>query len=79
MNKMRYTSEMIEFVIQHFEGRSISELTELFNNHFRVNCTENKIKYICHKYRILKKSKFTKEMDSFIANNYKNYTPKRLI
>lgn len=79
MNKVRYTSEMIEFVIQNYEGRSKSELTELFNSHFSLNCNEDKIKYICHKYRILKNTKFTKEMDSFIANNYKNYTPKRLI
>ncbi|MBD5417827.1 MAG: hypothetical protein HDR50_09290 [Desulfovibrio sp.] len=79
MSRIRYTPEMVGFIIQHFEGRRISELTELFNNYFNVNCTEEKIKYICQKYRILKNTKFTKEMDSFIANNYKNYTPKRLL
>lgn len=69
---------MVRFIIQNYEGRSISELTELFNNHFSVNCNEQNIQYICHKYRILKNTKFTKEMNSFIADNYKIYTPKML-
>lgn len=78
MSKNRFTPEMVGFIIQNFEGNSIYELTELFNNYFCVNYHKHSIMYICHKYRILKNIKFTKEMNSFIADNYKIYTPKRL-
>ncbi len=74
----KYTLEMVEFIKQHVEDHSIHELTELFNNHFSMNISKQSITNICHKYRILKNIKYTKEMNLFIVDNYKIYTIKRL-
>ena len=78
MNRKKYTPEMVEFIKQNYEGRSISELTELFNNHFNSNKCEGTIQRICHEYRILKNIKYTEEMDAFIIHNYNVYTLKKL-
>lgn len=78
MNKKRYTPQMVEFVRQNFDNHSLPELVELFNNHFDLNITKHTIIYLCHRYRILRNVKYTKEMDSFLLDNYKIYTKKRL-
>lgn len=53
MSKKRYTPEMVEFLKQNYEGRTISELTELFNNQFNttsVGTMRNKVRILSGDY-----------------------------
>ena len=49
LNRLRiYTREQAEFIVNHYQGRSIDELTRLFNRRFNSRKTEQQMKTFVH-------------------------------
>lgn len=85
----KYSKEFYEFVKSHIEGTRIYKMTEMVNEHFGLNLTENQVKAFCsnHKLRngLFNNNKdarhfklTTPEQDEFILKNYK-MTPNKVL
>lgn len=80
----RYSKEQHTFIHNHYKGRRINEIRDMFNQAFNTNVSLGSIKAYLNNHRLKTgvskggQTKFTQEIIEFIRKNVSTYTDKQI-